>query len=346
MGGFLNNCVFSIINKFPNKIMDDQFSKLVSKVLAGEASYDEKQQLKQILLESKEHTLMYNQLKEYWNADVKLNKTNEESFEAGVMAQINFEPEIRKSKFNLIYLRTASVAAVVFFVMTCGLAYLYTAQPNEVYTYSAQTVPVEYLLEDGTKVTLNKNSSLTYSSNFGKERRDVKLNGEAFFKVTKDKTKPFAVEALGTKTVVLGTSFNVRANAETNEVSTTLIEGSVNFKADNCDVKLKQGEEIIYNKETKQYALAQTDIQFNTAWISGRFNYTDITFNDLVKKLEKIYQLEIKITDKRVADRIVSASFLNDESVEDILDALKTELKYNYKIDSNQIIISSISSKN
>ncbi len=326
--------------------MDDEFSKLVSNVFAGEAGYDEKQQLKQLLLDSKEHTLLFNQLKEYWDADVKLNKTNKESFEAGVMAQLNFEPEIRKSKYKRFYLRIASVAAVVFFALTCGMAYLYTAQPKEFYTYSAQSTPIEYLLEDGTKVTLNKNSTLTYSSKFGKERRDVKLNGEAFFKVTKNKTKPFAVEALGTITEVLGTSFNVRANAQTNEVSTTLVEGSVNFMAENCDVKLKPGEEIIYNNASKQYALAQTDIQFNTAWISGRFNYTNIAFADLVKKLEKIYELEIKITDKSVADRIVSASFLNDEPVESILDALKSDLKYNYKIESNEIIISTIRSKN
>jgi len=326
--------------------MDDQFSKLVSKVLAGEASYDEKQQLKQLLLDSKEHTLLFNQLKEYWDADVQLNKTNKESFEKSVMAQLNFEPEIRKSKYKKLYLRIASAAAVVFFAMTCGMAYLYTTEPNEIYTYSAQSVPVEYLLADGTKVTLNKNSSLTYSSNFGEERRDVKLTGEAFFKVAKDKNRPFAVEALGTKTEVLGTSFNVRANAETNEVSTTLIEGSVKFIADNCELKLKPGEEIVYKNSSNQYALAKTDVQLNTAWISGRFNYSNMTFAGLAEKLEKIYHIVIVLNDNNVANRVVSASFLTEEPIESVLDALKTELKYSYKVDSNQIIISSITSKN
>jgi len=325
--------------------MEDQFSKLVSKVLAGEASYDEKQELKQLLLESKEHTLLFNQLKEYWDADVQLYKTNKDSFEKSVMAQLNFEPEIQKSKYKKLYLRIASVAAVVFFTMTCGMVYLYMAEPNEIYTYSAQSTPVEYLLADGTKVTLNKNSSLTYSSNFGEDRRDVKLTGEAFFKVAKDKNRPFAVEALGTKTEVLGTSFNVRANAETNEVSTTLIEGSVKFMAKNCNVKLESSEEIVYNNKSNRYALAKTDVQLNTAWIAGRFNYSNMTFAGLIEKLEKIYHINILVNDKNVANRIVSASFLTDEPVENILDALKSELKYNYKVDSNQITISSITSK-
>jgi transmembrane sensor len=326
--------------------MNDQFSELVAKVLAGEAGYDEKQQLKQFLLESKEHTLLYNQLKEYWDADVKVTNKNTESFEAKVMSQLNFEPEIRKSKYKNIYLRIASVAAVVFFAMTCGMAYLYTSEPKEFYTYSAQAVPVEYILEDGTKVTLNKNSSLTFASDFGDLRRDVKLTGEAFFKVKKDRFRPFEVEALGTKTEVLGTSFNVRANVETNEVSTTLVEGSVKFMAEKCEVKLKPGEEIVYRNKSNQYEVAKTDVQYNTAWITGRFNYSNMTFAGLIEKMEKIYHIDIRVADKDVAERIVSASFLADEPVENILDALKAELKYSYKTDSNTITIKSLTSKN
>jgi ferric-dicitrate binding protein FerR (iron transport regulator) len=327
--------------------MDDQFSKLVSKVLASEANYEEKQQLKQLLLDSKEHTLLFNQLKEYWDADVQLNKTNKESFETSVMAQLNFEPEIRKSKYKKLYLRIASAAAVVFFAMTCGMAYLYMAEPNEIYTYSAQSVPVEYLLEDGTKVTLNKNSSLTYSSNFGKERRDVKLTGEAFFRVTKDKTKPFAVEALGTMTEVLGTSFNVSVNNKTGNVTTTLVEGSVRFVAKDCEQMLKPGEEIIYDASSKKYETRKTDTQFNTAWVTGRYNYTDVTFGDLANKLEQIYKLKIEISDSKIANRIVSASFLNEEPVEEILKALENELGFSYEMkDSTKINIVSKTLRN
>ncbi len=326
-------------------IMDDKFSNLVSKVLAGEARYYEKQELKKFLLDSKEHTHLFNQLKEYWDADVQLNTTNKESFEQSVMAQLNFEPEIRKSKYKKLYLRIASVAAVVFFAMTCGMAYLYVSAPNEIYTYSAQLAPIEYKLADGTRVTLNKNSSLTHTSKFGDKRRNVKLTGEAFFKVATDKSRPFAVEALGTKTEVLGTSFNVRSNAETNEVTTTLVEGSVKFIAENCAMILKPGEEIIYSNRTKQYAIARTDVQFNTAWTSGRFRYSNLTFAGLVEKLGKIYKIDIIVDDKNVANRIVSASFLTDEPVENILEALKNELRFTYKVESNQIIISSINPK-
>jgi len=318
--------------------MDDQFSKLVSKVLAGEASYDEKQQVKQFLLDSKEHTLLFNQLKEFWDADVHLKKTGKESFEASVMDQLNFEPEIRKSKYKKLYLRIASIAAIVFFSMTCGMAYLYMTEPNKIYTYSAQSMPVEYLLEDGTKVTLNKNSSLTYTSNFGKQRRDVKLTGEAFFKVAKDKNKPFSVEALGTKTEVLGTSFNVSAYNKTGNVKTTLIEGKVKFIATNCNQFLKPGEVIAFNTKSKKYEVQKTDTQFNTAWVSGRFNYNNIRFADFASKLEHIYNLKIDIKDNRISNHIISASFLVEEPLCVILKAFESELGFQIvTIDSTKI---------
>jgi len=312
--------------------MEDQFTKLTSKVLAGEASYDEKQQLKQLLLDSNENTLMYNKLKEYWDAELQLNQTNKDGFVASVMAQLNFKLEIRKSKYKRLYLRIASVAAIVFFAMTCGMAYLYMAEPNEIYTYSTQTIPIEYLLKDGTKVKLNKNSSLTYSSNFGKKRRDVKLNGEAFFKVAKDKTKPFAVEALGTKTEALGTSFNVSVNNKTGNVITTLVEGSIRFMAKDCEQILKPGEEIAFNTHSQKYELQKTDTQYNTSWITGRYNYENVTFADLANKLENIYKLNIDISDSKIANRIVSASFLIEEPVEEILKALENELGFDYEI--------------
>lgn len=323
--------------------MKDLFSELVSKVLAGEASDDEKKSLQKMLLESNEHTMLYNQLKEYWDAEVNLKSLrNKDEFEANLLAQLNFEPLIQNSKFRKFYIRLASAAAILFFATTCTLAYLYTASPREFYTYSAQSTPVEYTLADGTKVTLNKNSSLTFKSDFGDKRRDVKLIGEAFFKVAHDKTRPFAVDAMGTKTEVLGTSFNVKTIPGISTVLTTLVEGSVRFMSVNCETILKPGEEIGYNTVSEKFEKKKTDTQFNTAWVLGRFRYNNLSFGVLADKLEKIYKIKLNISDQKIANRIVSASFLNDEPIEDILKALEDELGFSYEIqDSTKININS-----
>lgn len=328
--------------------MKDQFSQLVSKVLAGEASVDEKKSLQQMLLDSSENTLIYNQIKEYWNADVNLTQNRDnKTFEENLMAQLESEPKLQTSGFRKVYLRIASAAAILFFLATCSLAYLYTSVPRQLYTYSAQETPIEYLLKDGTKVTLNKNSSITFLSNYGDKRRDVKLNGEAFFKVTKDKTRPFSVEALGTRTEVLGTTFNVKSVQETGHVITTLVSGSVRYMAENCDELLKPGQEIDYNKNSRKFELQKIDTQYNTAWVSGRFSFNNLKFSELAEKLEHIYKLKIEIADSEIADRVVSASFLYDEPIEDILSALEEPLGFTCTIkDSTQINIVSKTLKN
>lgn len=312
--------------------MKDQFSTLVSKVLAGEAVDDEKKLLQQMLRESDEQASAYNRIKEYWDADViPTSKRDNNKFVNDLMTKLGSESEKSTSKFRKIYQRIASVAAVLFFATTCSLLYLYnTSGSDHFYTYSAQSTPTDYVLEDGTSVKLNKNSSITFRSDFGKDRRDVQLTGEAFFKVTKDASKPFTVEAYGTKTEVLGTSFNVKANH--GNVITTLVEGVVRFRSNKCEEVLKPGEEICYNTTTHRYDRYATDTQFNTAWVTGRFNYNNVTFAELSEKLEQIYQLDIQITDKKIADHIVSASFLNEEPIEEILSALENELGFSYEI--------------
>jgi ferric-dicitrate binding protein FerR (iron transport regulator) len=145
---------------------------------------------------------------------------------------------------------------------------------------------------------------------------------------------------LGTKTEDIGTSFNINANAENSTVSTTLVEGSIRFKADNCNILLKPGQELIYNKGLKEGLLHKTDTQYRTAWMSGRYNYTNIRFTDLAVKLEHIYHLNIEIADQKIANRVVSASFLTDEPLEDILNSLQNELGFTYeKKDKNRINI-------
>jgi len=321
--------------------MEKEFTQLVSNVLSGEASDKEKESLEQMLLESSEHSHIYNQLKEYWDAEVHLTHRREKgSLEAGIFSKLSLDTEAPRFSLRKLFIRISNVAAILFFAISCLLTYLYTTAPKEYYTYSAQSKAIEYTLKDGTKVTLNKNSSVTYRSDYSESSRDIKLTGEAYFNVVRDASKPFTVEALGTKTEDIGTSFNINANAENSTVSTTLVEGSIRFKADNCNILLKPGQELIYNKGLKEGLLHKTDTQYRTAWMSGRYNYTNIRFTDLAVKLEHIYHLNIEIADQKIANRVVSASFLTDEPLEDILNSLQNELGFTYeKKDKNRINI-------
>ncbi len=319
--------------------MEEQFSELVSKILSGEASEEDRKEFSRILSDNPDYNFKYNQLKEYWNADVehKLIRDREQITDK-IMERIKDAEGVTKVRKGS--LKIAMAAAVLFFVTTCAWIYYknYIFSSGNIYTYAAQTVPVEYTLSDGSKVTLNKNSSITLAADFGDEFRDVKLDGEAYFVVSKDKSRPFSVETNGTKTKVLGTSFNVKS--KDNEVITTLVEGSIMFTSNNFEKVLRPNDELRYNVTTSMYEKYVCDVQLNTAWVSGRFNYSGISFGAFVNKLEAIYNKKIHIKDSKLANHIVSASFLVEEPIEDILDALKVELKFNYVVDNaNQIRI-------
>ncbi len=313
--------------------MEDRFSLLVSKILSGEATEGDKEEFRQFLSDNPDYNLTYNQLKEYWNADVQHNLIRDKKQATDqIIAQIQAMDHSATPKRNPF--RIAVAAAVLFFVTTCALLYMYAdrhTSSGNMYIYAAQSVPVEYTLSDGTTVMLNKNSSITLASDYGNRSRDVKLDGEAYFMVSKDKSRPFVVETKGTKTRVLGTSFNVRSDAH--EVITTLVEGSVLFASDACEEILHPNEEIRYNVQTSKYERYTCDVQMNTAWVSGRFNYSGIPFGSFANKLESIYGKKIQITDSRLANHVVSASFLIEEPIEGILDALKGELGFTYVMD-------------
>lgn len=319
-------------------VMEDRYSVLVSKILSGEASEEERKEFRQFLADNPDYDFTYNQLKEYWNADIRSTLMDDrEQVTDKIMARIkanDSEPVVKKSS-----LRIAVAAAVLFFVTTCALIYMYKEQVGSTYTYAAQSVPVEYTLADGSKITLNKNSSISLAPDYGDKFRNVKLEGEAYFVVAKDKSRPFVVETKGTKTRVLGTSFNIKTQG--NDVVATLVEGSVLFTSSGCKETLRPNEELRYNVSTSKFDRYACDVQMNTAWVSGRFNYSGVSFATFVSKLEEIYNRKIQVSDNQLASRIVSASFLVEEPIEDILEALKGELKFTYVIDkTNSINIS------
>jgi ferric-dicitrate binding protein FerR (iron transport regulator) len=313
--------------------MRNDFSTLVSKVLAGEASEQERLRLRELLQNNDKDTLLYNRIKEYWNTDVILDKSLSESVDNKIWTSIgaNKQENPKTVKYNFAY-RFYRVAAIFLLLLSVGTFIYYHTNPAHSYTFAAQDIPVNYVLQDGSIVKLNKNSSLTFASGFGKKYRQVDLKGEAYFEVKKDAVKPFRVMTQGTETEVLGTTFNVRSDNDKKEVTVTLVDGSVRFEAEQCTEILIPQEEIVYSISSDSYSKQLTDLQYNTAWTKGRYVYPNITFGELAKKLEHIYNITILLNDSQIKNRKVSASFIIEQPIEEILSALENELKFKFVV--------------
>lgn len=147
-------------------------------------------------------------------------------------------------------------------------------------------------LSDGSIVYLNSESELRYPVKFVGEDRRVYLSGEAYFDVSKDKEHPFSVDVNGSVVKVLGTSFNVRAYADENEILTTLVQGSVRFSAGKESVVLKPGEQAVLNKSGR-VVIKEVDTYLYTAWKNGVFAFEKQRLEEIMNVVARWYDVNI-----------------------------------------------------
>lgn len=148
-------------------------------------------------------------------------------------------------------------------------------------------------LSDGTIVNMNSETVLRYPAPFEKGRRNVYLErGQAFFKVSKDKSRPFIVHVNGVKVKVHGTSFDVNAYEETNGILTTLVEGSVEVITEDKSIFISPDEQAMVSKE-KGIVVNKVDAKQYITWNHGYLKFDNAPLEKLMIKLERWFDVEV-----------------------------------------------------
>ncbi|MBD8489146.1 FecR family protein [Echinicola sp. CAU 1574] len=202
----------------------------------------------------------------------------------------------------------------------------------------------EVILPDGSEVTLNAGSSLTYPTSFDHmETRSVTLSGEAFFKVKKDADQPFIVKADLMNIRVLGTEFNVSSYPEDPLVQTALVEGKVSIynndsSYDERATVLLPGELANWDKSGNEIQVKKTELDMYTAWLSGKIIFRNISFPNIIKKLERHYDVEIVNSQGTFETEYYSASF-DVETIDEVMETFKRAYGLQYEIKGNKIFI-------
>lgn len=251
----------------------------------------------------------------------------------------------KKLKFHhhrLYPVRTfAAVAAVVLLCLSVWAAYLYM-QPVSIQTVTTLAETRTILLPDGTSVTLNHYSSLSYPKQFKSDNREVELSGEAYFEVSKSKKHPFIVQTETIDVQVLGTHFNVDAYPDNPDVKTTLLTGSVAVSNKNNSVHmvLKPNEVAIYNKvEQKLTRKVLENAGDEVSWRHGEFIFDDLPLQEIARELSNSFGTTIHIADSTLRNYRVTARFRNGEDLETILSVLHNAGYFNYSRNTQQITI-------
>lgn len=243
---------------------------------------------------------------------------------------------------RLLPLRMGMAAATIALLCVMGwFAYDYL-RPDALQTVSTLAEVRTVRLPDGSEVTLNHFSSLTYPERFRQANREVSLNGEAYFEVTKDPQHPFIVQAEAVSVQVLGTHFNVEAYRDDPEVKTTLLEGSVavSDKSQSARIVLCPNESAVYNKVKRSLTREATAYApKEIAWRSGQFFFNNQPLQEIVRQLSNSFGIKIHISEEALRNYRLTASFTNGESLEQILELLHQTGQFNYSRNNNQITI-------
>lgn len=235
----------------------------------------------------------------------------------------------RANHVKIQVMRYAAMLSLPLLISSFILGYLYWRQPiDEVIQYAEVTTPsgtvIRYELPDCSVVWLNSGTRLRYPVKFDGDKREVELNGEAYFDVQANAESPFYVHTKsGMSVYVYGTRFNVNAYSDEASIETTLEEGRVNVIVPELkgQVKLEPGERLTYDKETHQLQKEQVDVSEKTAWKDGKLMFRNATLPDVLRRLSRHFNVDIELQNKSGKEYRYRATF-KDETLTQILDYL------------------------
>ena len=191
-------------------------------------------------------------------------------------------------------------------------------------------------LSDGTKVYINSDSKIIIPKVFKSNKREVFLEGEAFFEVAKNPNKPFLIRTKGAIVEVLGTSFAVRNYPGDNIIQTVVSEGTVSFSSDNKSINNgviltagNLGRLNLDNNEIKTEHVS--DIDFYLSWKDGYLTFQNEKMKEVAKQLERKYDIEVVFDSKEIADMKLTAE-LRSRSLVRVLETISMSLKIDYTL--------------
>ena len=236
-------------------------------------------------------------------------------------------------------------AAVLLLAIGLGI-YYYTKPAPTVVTHQIHEPPVtvdhRYIrLPDGSTVLLNTGSQLNYPDSFG-NTREVHLTGEAYFDIRHNNNKPFIVYAGNTRTVVLGTAFDIRAFPGQQNVVVTVTRGKVRVEKDEQTIGiLTPNEQLVVANNNSPAKKETVNIREAIAWKQADILLDDVPLREAVQELEERFHCTITLGNAALGNCRITASFLHGESLNEVIQVIARINSMNYRFDAdNKITLS------
>lgn len=195
-------------------------------------------------------------------------------------------------------------------------------------------------LSDGTKVWLNSESRLCYPVAFEGTERRVRLEGEAYFDVSENKSKPFIVEIGKVEVRVLGTAFNLRAYGDEPGLYATLERGRIELNADHQKLRLNPNEQGIIDRSSGNMLKQAVNVALYTGWKDGRFIFENKSLEEMMKTLERWYDIKVFFKDQAAREVKFSGNLKRYENFEKVTELLEMTKLAQFEIKGNVVFIS------
>lgn len=314
---------------------------IITRVLSGEATPAEQDELRKWLDEDPKHKEFYRNIRASWTQDPEQSsETFFFDYESGLSklrSKLDQESSVSRKKIqperhpSLKY-GWAIAAVVLLAVLLSVFASLYIwEQPASMKSYATSNVEQRIItLDDGSVVRLNRDSNIEVWGNDRAPLREVRLKGEAFFDVAKDPDRPFIIHTDEAVVQVLGTSFNVK---EGDEVMVAVQEGIVSLRNRNYEeksaAKLTAGQLGLLSNDGQDVKIEETNVENYMSWMNGYLRFESMPFDQVIRQLERIYGVEHKLDDPSISSVQLSV-YTEQMEREEVLETIALALDLTY----------------
>lgn len=258
-------------------------------------------------------------------------------------AGMTLRPRMVKRSTTHIWLRVAAVVLIVILPLVAYLGGKETVKStfSDVVVETPLGAKTKLYLPDGTQVWLNAGSKIIYSQGFGVDDRNLQLEGEGYFEVTKDTKKPFRIHTKELDLRVVGTKFNFRNYSEDKEVVVSLMEGEValhNGLKNMSELFLNPQEKVVLDKQTGNMTKMTAKTENANAWSRNELLFDEELLEDIAKELSRTYDVRVKVADSLRTVRFYGV-FSTIGTVEEVLNAMAATQRMRYQRVDNEYII-------
>ena len=295
----------------------------IAKHLAQESSKEEEIQLQHWLSESEENRRTFEQAKWLWSqmqADA-VRGDYAVDIESG-LAEVKQRIKSNQRNFGIRRNWYLGMVAALACLVAAWFGFMKESTMGEPREILAATLAITDTLSDGSVLTLNQKSSVVLDPQFNKTDRRIRMQGEAYFKVSADKSKPFVVDVNDLEVKVVGTAFNIDAQTHSDRVTVTVFEGKVELIAKQISIFLTPGEAAIYDKTTQALTKSVAENQNVLAYQTKRFAFDEQPLPRVLEQLGSGYGVSFDLQNSVMHQCPLTARF-DKQPLEQILEVLK-----------------------